>query len=101
LVISLPYSFSQVLAGWCLTSCAPLPGCCPSLSRANSSAPFRTAKRRYPLPRRATASAEWRLDEKQNSNAPDFGHGLRIVAENGTQNEAAADLNVAAAVLPN
>src|ERR1019366_3595065 len=30
-----------------------------------------------------------RLDAKQNSNAPDFGHGLGIVAGNCTKNEAA------------
>ncbi len=42
-----------------------------------------------------------RLDEKQNSNAPDFGQDSGIVIENGTKNEAAARLNLTAAVLPN
>jgi integrase len=42
-----------------------------------------------------------RLDAKQKSNAPDFGHDLGIVAENCTKNEAVARPNFTAAVLPN
>jgi len=45
--------------------------------------------------------AAWRLDAKQKSNAPDFGHDLGIVAENCTKNEAVACPNFTAAVLPN
>ena len=42
-----------------------------------------------------------RLDEKQNSNAPQFRHDSGIVAENSTKNAATTQLNFAAAVLPN
>jgi integrase len=47
------------------------------------------------------ADAARRLDEKQNSNAPQFGHDSGIVAEKGTKNAAPTQLNFAAAVLPN
>jgi integrase len=46
------------------------------------------------------AEAARKLDEKK-SDAPEFGHSLGIVAENSTKNEAAAHLNLTAAVLPN
>lgn len=41
------------------------------------------------------------LNQKQNSNAPDFGQHLGMILEKSTTNEAAAHLNLPAAVLPN
>ena len=41
------------------------------------------------------------LNEKQKSNAPEFGQTLGIVAENSTKNEAASHLELNAASLPN
>ena len=42
-----------------------------------------------------------KLNEKQKSNALDFGQHSGIVSPKSTPNEAAAHLNVAAAALPN
>lgn len=47
------------------------------------------------------ADAARKLDERQKSNIPDFGHDLGIVAENSTKNAAPTQQNFAAAVLPN
>jgi len=47
------------------------------------------------------AEAARKLDEKQKSNALDFGQHLGMVSEKSTTNEAAARLNATAAVLPN
>jgi integrase len=47
------------------------------------------------------ADAARKLDEKQKSNALDFGQHSGIVSPKSTPNEAAAHLNVAAAALPN
>ncbi len=47
------------------------------------------------------ADAASRLDAKQNSNAPEFGHSSVSVAENSTKNEAPTELNFAAARLLN
>jgi hypothetical protein len=47
------------------------------------------------------ADAARKLDERQKSNTPGFGHDLGIVAENSTKNESHEQMHLEAAVLTN